>query len=512
MKSFFRRILEAALNRYDGAVFMPDRSWIPHVVQAPRYDVDKMTREEIARKSEYFEHNDGLYNALVDLFEMYTVGRGLPIQPATSDPVYNKAAKAVWATWCQFPDAISRQSFGTLQGQMARNWFVFGEVFVLKTWGKDRNGKKFRRVQLIESRLIETPKEQISNARFIDGVEVDENGRPIAYWMRVEGPDRNAAPDWRRLDANDVVHIFEPRRPGELRGIPFVYSVINELHSLSDLEQYEQKAARDHASVTRWITNETGEAKKPAGLRRQIFTQGTQTAQGITSTDQTRYYEEQIGGKVVYAKNGDKMELLASQRPSVAVQQYWEFLQHKICSGIGVSLTPLVFPNYCTQGTALRLSLDIANTWFKCRSLVIQDALREIYIYVMEWEKANNPALKNAPDDWYAISISNPRGCNVDVGRNSAATIAELKAGATDYELIYGPQGLDWRERFEAKKSQVEFAKALVGDTEPISWRDICDPTSSAKPEAEPAETEDDSTEDDGEDMPPKVQPKEQDE
>ena len=42
--------------------------------------------------------------------------------------------------------------------------------------------------------------------------------------------------------------------------------------------------------------------------------------------------------------------------------------------------------------------------------------------------------------------------------------LAELEAGATTYDQIYGPLGLDWKQQFEALKQQREYA-AKIGLT-----------------------------------------------
>jgi hypothetical protein len=161
-------------------------------------------------------------------------------------------------------------------------------------------------------------------------------------------------------------------------------------------------------------------------------------------------------------KNNETLEQFRSERPSVATRDYWKYLTEKICIGTGMPYV-VVFPE-SMQGTVYRGSLDAAASWFAARSQVMIEALRRIYEYYMRWAVfGGDPALRNKPGNWYAVSIRPPRTINVDVGRNSSAMLAELAAGATNYERIYAPLGLDWREEILKLKEQRDFIRQELG-------------------------------------------------
>jgi hypothetical protein len=89
-------------------------------------------------------------------------------------------------------------------------------------------------------------------------------------------------------------------------------------------------------------------------------------------------------------------------------------------------------------------------------------AARRIWEYVMEYAIRTDPSLRDSPDDWYEVAIQAPRSPNVDVGRNSAAQLAELGAGVTTYDEIYGARGIDWRSALEAKAQQARYIQDLA--------------------------------------------------
>lgn len=435
-------------NKYEGATQSLRRSYLDTSYTSARFDVTSTTRQAIVRKSRYFEQNNAVLNRLGDLFESYTVGSNFSVQPASSDLEWNLKAKKWFDIWSRYPDISSRQSLSTLLSQAARGWFYDGESFILLTKGE--SGKP--RLQLLEAQSIATPVDLQNDATVFDGIRFDpRTGRAISYYVGSEKTQGNLV-DVRAIGSDSVVHIFEPNRPGQLRGIPFVSCVINDLHDLDDLQKLEMEACKLNASVAQVIKTVSGEIQAST-LRSGIQSQATQ------NTAET-YYEQVFGSGVKVLKNGDEFAQFATDRPGVNMREYWRNLTEKVCAGIGIPYV-LVFPE-SMQGTVYRGALDMSAVWFKSRHHVMASAARRIYEYVMEYAIKTDPALNDAPSDWYEVSIVAPRSPNVDVGRNSAAQLAELEAGVVTYDEVYGARGLDWRSALEAKAQQALFVRNLA--------------------------------------------------
>jgi lambda family phage portal protein len=442
------------LARYEGASYSSGRSWIPGGVQSARFDASASTRMELVRKARYFEKNNALLNRMADLFECYTVGTGLPLQPASSSSTWNQSASVAWQRWTELADLTSLAGFGTLLSLAARTWFIDGEVFIILT----RTAKGHPRLQLVEGHMVETPPElkHLEGDTIIDGVRIDRNGRPEGYYVAREVGQGKKVYEFK--DAQFVIHLFEPSRPGQMRGLPFVYPVINDLHDLDDLQLLEMKAAKDAAEITNKITTESGEID-PDQLRRERFNQSREINTGATVTEsKSAYYEDKLGGRTVVLRKGDDMEQYKSDRPSAATSGYWKILSEKICSGVGIPYV-LCVPE-SMQGTVYRGALDMANAFFHARWSVISNVATRVYRFVMGFER-NIGDLRDGPADWDRVTVCPPRAVNVDVGRNSNAMLAELEAGASNFEMIYSPMGLDWREQFRKLKEQQDFAREI---------------------------------------------------
>jgi lambda family phage portal protein len=442
-RSFFRRFR----NRYEGARQSPGRSRVPGVVQAARFDATVADRTELVRKARYFEKNNAIVNRMADLFEQYTVGNGLQFFAASSSPAWNVEASAFWSEWKRFADLSGPLNFDSLQGIIARTLFVDGEVFIVLTKGATNRP----RIQLIEGHRCATPGTMKEGEGIIDGVEIDTNGRPVAYHF-LESEDQLTKKTFRRVAADFVIHIFEPSRAGQYRGIPYLHPVINDLNDLDDLQNLEMKAAKDAAAISRVIKTETGEIEDEDLLR------GSVTQSDNSTRDE--YYKDVFGPEVKVLKTGDEMEQFASSRPNVASQDYWDYLTAKVCAGVGIP-KELVLPS-SINGTMTRAVLDMANTFFRTRSAVLADHLRHVYEYVIESGIRLAPTLQPPPPDWFRSVARAPRAVNVDVGRNSAAMIAEWKSGMRTLQDIYAEVGQDWREQLTQKAEEMAFVKQLA--------------------------------------------------
>lgn len=450
---------DVIFNCYEAARFSMERSWLRTTLQDARLDLSKSTREVLQAKSRYWERNSDLYSKLAQLWEQYTVGQGLQFFASTSDQKWNTIADRAWEMWKPFADVSSRLGFDNLQGNITTNWFIDGEVFVLLTRDPVSNRP---RIQLIEAHRCKTPDARQSDEgkTIIDGIEVDPNGRPIAYWFLF------GETEMRKFDAFSVVHIFEPSRPGQMRGIPYITSALNILHDLDDLQVLEMRHKKVVSENSLNVYTATGEMPVGMGFGGGKFRDvtGTAAATGLPTTEQrVTYYKNAYGGRVNVAMHGDKIEEQSSDRPNVATRDYWRMLEERVCTA-GQSVLVLVRPD-SMQGTTYRGTMDCVSSNYKLKTSLLATYLKRIREYVLNMEGSFFPPLGNRPPDWQQCEYLPPAAPNTDVGYNSQAAIAELEAGLKSWDDILMPQGRK-AEPILRRKAQLQyFIKKLALET-----------------------------------------------
>lgn len=437
-----KRFRDAVSAFYEGARYRIGSARINSTYQSARLDLQSATRQTLQAKARYFDRNSPLASSIADVFEAYTVGSGLQVHPQSSNRDWNRRARQWWGTTERFLDISSRFPFAIQLGLIARAWFVDGESFVILAEEKDT---KRGRIQIIEADRVKTPPSRAKDEGIsvVDGVEIDpKTGRPTAYWVAtVEEVGKESYKDY---PASNVVHVYEPNRSGQYRGVPFLTPAINILADLHEIEAMEIKAARVASTLVNVWKTETGEVDPV-----DVLASGGAISE--SSSGAVTAYKESLGGENIVLKTNESLEQWKSDRPTVVLLDYLKRLRADVCAAAGIP--SVIVAAEQMQGTQYRGAIDYASIYFDCRCSVLKELVRRIWEHVIP-KGAGDPLIAAAPPDWYRIEIPSPRGVNVDVGRNSSAMLAQLAAGATDYSEIYGPTGRHWEDAFEALAEQ----------------------------------------------------------
>jgi len=150
--------------------------------------------------------------------------------------------------WVPMADADGVVDFYGLQTLATRSWLDGGEVFVRRRprlfVTKDAAPLQ---VQLIEPEFCplfdadQWPGMPAGNT-IKQGIERDKRGQRIAYWMYRDHPGDGgltASPSvdqLLRVPAREIAHVFEPKRPGQLRGVSQLAPVLARLRGSMDFE------------------------------------------------------------------------------------------------------------------------------------------------------------------------------------------------------------------------------------------------------------------------------------
>ena len=156
---------------------------------------------------------------------------------------YNEA----WDEWCTQCDADSVLDFYSQQTLATRLMFIDGEVFGRLRYRRPDFGLGVPlQVQVLESQMLplqdaDTWPGMPAGNRMRSGIELTRSGQRVAYWFYKEHPsDLQTATlgtqQLVRVLAEDVLHMYEPKRAGQLRGVPDFAPVLARLRNIADFD------------------------------------------------------------------------------------------------------------------------------------------------------------------------------------------------------------------------------------------------------------------------------------
>jgi len=438
--------------RYEASRYSRDRSYLPGLTADAIQDITSGDRLELMRRARYFEKNSPLAQQILDLIEQNVVGTGINPTPASSNPEYNKRALAAWNTWCQYADNTSRQHFYTLQAIIARAQAVDGEIFAWLTEGE--TGRP--RIQLFEAHRVtgqvKLPAEY-ENLINVDGILIDQRGRPQFYCVNneINAPSAIRAGSVTILPASEFVHFFEPSRAGQYRGVSLFHAALITLHDLDDLQRYEMLAAKDSASRSTVIKTESGEYPDAGPvIGRSMKVKNDDGSE----ESRTAYYRQALGAETIILKRGDDLQQTEALRPSPVMRDFWEYLTEQVCRAVGISFAAV--KNYNGWGgAALRGAITSDNRFYEVRTNVLTAGFQRIWEHVIGYanDRGENGEV---PADWAKVRWQPPRRSTVDIGRESAALLNELRIGIRTERDILGETGQDSDEVRNRRADEID--------------------------------------------------------
>lgn len=174
-----------------------------------------LVRERLRNRSRYECANNSFAAGMVETLANDTIGTGPRLQLRTGDKEANRRVERMFAAWAS-EVGLSRK-LHTLRMARSRD----GEGFaLLGTNLRLRNSIKLD-LRCVESEQFADPAHRWERSES-DGITYDPWGNPTAYSLLTEHPGglNGYRYQYRDVPADQVIHYFKARRPGQLRGAP----------------------------------------------------------------------------------------------------------------------------------------------------------------------------------------------------------------------------------------------------------------------------------------------------
>ncbi|WP_237049797.1 phage portal protein [Lysobacter gummosus] len=213
-------------------------------------------------------------NAAVEAFVSNAVGTGIKPQSLIADQTQREALQALWRDWCDEADAAGLTDLYGLQALACRALLEGGECLVRLRPRRPEDGLAVPlQLQVLEpEHLPLTLNREEPNGNVIRaGIEFNRLGRRVAYHLYLSHPQDGAmAPmsrqgglDTFRVPAAEVLHIFRPLRPGQIRGEPWLARALVKLNELDQYDDAELVRKKTAAMFAGFITRDGPEDPLP---------------------------------------------------------------------------------------------------------------------------------------------------------------------------------------------------------------------------------------------------------
>lgn len=208
--------------------------------------------------------NTPIAGGAINTMTTYVIGTGLSMRAAIDGKrlglesggagLWQDDVNQRFSIWAESADCDAARglNFYGIQALAFRSMLESGDVFALLA-KKQRNGKDHFVLQLIEADRISNPDSQRDSDKLIAGIEVDNDGEPVFYHVCSHHPSvwkTGVIKTWTRIPAfgaetgrRNIIHLFERKRPGQVRGIPVLAPVIEPLKQLARYTEAELQAA-----------------------------------------------------------------------------------------------------------------------------------------------------------------------------------------------------------------------------------------------------------------------------
>lgn len=185
--------------------------------------------------------NDGYARSAIDRLVANIVGTGIKPLSQAEDAAFREKVHALWLRWTDQSDADGQLDFYGQQSLSVRGWLEAGELFIRLRDRLPEDGLAVPfQIQMLEPELVPLTHNGLNDRnRIRAGIEFSPIGGRVAYWMYRSRPGDLQDMDVRelvRVPAGSVIHLYDPVRPGQIRGLPHLTQALVRLHELDKFD------------------------------------------------------------------------------------------------------------------------------------------------------------------------------------------------------------------------------------------------------------------------------------
>lgn len=466
----------------------------------PSEDID-FNNKTLRQRGRMLYMASPIASAAINTNRTKIVGPGLHMKCAInrdvlglSDPAvkeWQKQTEAEWRMWAEQKsncDALGMNNFYELQQLAVKSWLMSGDIFaVLKRYEKTALNPYTLRIHLVEADRVSTPTEyakgnmpsitegtNTNNGNEIhDGVEVDANGKVVAYHICNVYPGQitGEPTKWVRIEAQgsltglpNILQVMDAERPDQYRGVTYLAPDIETLLQLRRYTESELTAALVQSFLTAWITTETDQTEFPLNEVGTGDFEGLPGDQPDSVSESSSEYE--MGpGTINHLAPGESVTF---GNPNIPTAGFETFVKTN-CKMVGASRElpyDVLIKEFNSSYSAAKGALEEASEVFKMRrSWFVNDFCQPIYECWLAEAVATgrikapgffeNPLIRAA---WCGTRWDGPAQTHLDPVKEAKANEMLVAHGwKTNEQVTREYYGGDWEGNAEILKQEAEI-------------------------------------------------------
>jgi len=428
----------------------------------------------LRQRTRDLNRNNPIASGATDTIAQNVVGTGLKPQSklradrlGISEEKANelrRQAESVWEEWCPIADAYDIQHFDDIQFMVLWKMVEDGELLVLPTWITDSWRPFGRAVEVLEIDRLKKPSGQKDVPE--TGIELDAMNRPFRYWIEKARKKPGDKIEFSGITKRDkmgrpkVLHIYNPKRPGQMRGVPHFAALVGLFKQLADYLEAEVVAARVAACLAVFVTHNEDALEEalaqadPELLEKMVTDRNSGRVQSIKP------------GMVSHLESGESIEVVDPRRPGDAFEPFVASMLRFMSMALGLSYEQLTKDFSKTNYSSARAALLEGRRMFKrWRTWLARKLCQPVWELVLEeaWLRGKF----DAPDFYEkkheycrALWIGGGWGW-VDPVKEVQSSDDAIAAGLSTLADECAAQGRDWEEVLEQRAREKAKAAEL---------------------------------------------------
>lgn len=265
------------------------------------------------------------------------VSTGIKPQFQHPNPKVKFGMQEAWLRWTDEADFDGITDFYGLQALAVRSMIEGGECFIRLRYPRKDEGHFIPfQLQVLEAEHLQTnhTEDRENGNRIRAGIEFDRRGRRAAYHLTKVHPGAgttafNFTRDTQRVPANEVIHLFHRKRPGQMRGEPWLTPILTKIYNLGTYDDAELERKKVAALFAGFVTSPAKESDPPLP--------GTATTLGDATAPAGVEYGGMEPGTMQYLSPGEDIKF---SDPAEVGGQYESFMRVQLraaAAGFGVT-------------------------------------------------------------------------------------------------------------------------------------------------------------------------------